>query len=328
MKAWLIDELRGIDALRIADVPDSQPGKSEAVLTLNFAALNPADRYLAEAQYPAKPALPHILGRDGIGTVTAVGIRVKNVRVGEKRVILRSEVGVNRAGTFAEKVAVPVESLVPKPEGWSDEQAAAAPLVYLTAWQALTQWGELPENGTVLITGASGGVGVAATQLAKSIGLRVIALSRSEQKQQELKHLGADYTYNPEDTEWSRQARAALGNARIDLVIDNIGGTLFPKTIELMGMHGRVSVVGRLAGPVPEFNTATLFFRRLRVGGVAVGTYTAAESQQAWKSLLEVLEKTNAKPVVDQVFSFNRLPEAFERLERGPMGKVLISVPS
>src|SRR5689334_5968955 len=133
MKAWLLDQLGSIDNLRLGEVAEPVPAAGEAVLKVQFAALNPADRYLAEAQYPAKPTMPHILGRDGIGTVTAVGAGVENVRVGDRRVILRSEIGVNRAGTLAEYVAAPVESLVAPPEGWGDEQAGSAALVYLTA---------------------------------------------------------------------------------------------------------------------------------------------------------------------------------------------------
>src|SRR5205085_10027157 len=118
MKAWLLDHIGdGVGGLRIGTVTDPSPEAGEVVLAVRFAALNPADRYLAEGQYPAKPPLPHILGRDGIGTVVEVGPDVKDVRAGDKRVILRSEIGVSRAGTFAERVAVPVESLVPAPAG-------------------------------------------------------------------------------------------------------------------------------------------------------------------------------------------------------------------
>ena len=164
MKAWLLDAFEGIARLRLSDVPDTAPAAGEAVIDVHYAALNPADRYLAEGQYPARPALPHVLGRDGFGTVAAVGPGVTGVHVGDRRSILRGEVGVSRWGTFAQKVAVPVESLVEAPPNWTEPQAASASLVYLTAYQALTQWGELAPY-VVLVTGASGGVGVASLQL-------------------------------------------------------------------------------------------------------------------------------------------------------------------
>ena len=324
MKAWLLDELKGIGTLRVADVGEPIPKDGEVVLQLHYAGLNPADRYLAEGQYPAKPKFPHILGRDGVGTVTAVGTGVNGVKIGDVRALLRGDVGVNRAGTFAAKVSVPADNLIPIPDGWNETEAAGASLVYLTAYQALTMWGELPREAVVLVTGASGGVGVASVQLAAAMGFTVVAQSRSAEKSAELQKIGAKITVNPSDKEWRQKVKAALTPRKVDLAIDSIGGSLLPEVIELLGDQGRVSLVGRLAGPVPNFNTATLFFRRIRIGGVAVGAYTAVESQARWKEVLALLKRTDARPVVDKIFPFEDLPKAFERLAQGPMGKVLI----
>jgi NADPH2:quinone reductase len=269
--------------------------------------------------------MPHVLGRDGIGTVTAVGPGVTAFKIGDRAVVLRSEIGVNRPGLFAEQAAVPVESLVKAPVGWTDEQAAAAPLVYLTAFQAITQWGELPPS-IVLITGASGGVGVAATQLAVAMGHRVAGLSRSSEKGKTLKQIGASWVFNPQDADWPKQLKAALGERRVDLAIDNVAGPQLPQVIGTLGDHGKVSVIGMLAGPVPEFNTATLFFRRLRIGGVAVGAYTPPESQAAWAAVVEIMDRAKARPLIDSVHAFEKLPEAFMQLKRGPMGKVLVRI--
>ena len=325
MRAWLLDAMNGLGSLRLATAPEPTPAAGEAVLRVLYAALNPADRYLSEGQYPAKPPMPHILGRDGVGVVTAVGDGVHGIRVGDHCTILRSEIGVSRPGLFAEQVAVPVESLTPLPPGWSDVEAAAAPLVYLTAYQALTQWGELPPS-VVLVTGASGGVGVASVQLAAAMGHTVVALSRDAGKREQLKKLGAAIALDPQDPNWRKGLKSELAGRRVDLAIDNIGGTLLPQVIDTLGERGRVSCVGRLAGPVPAFNTAALFFRRARLGGVAVGAYTPAESQEAWRSVLGALSRTGAKPLVDDVFPFDRLPDAFEKLKKGPMGKVLLQV--
>ena len=101
---------------------------------------------------------------------------------------------------------------------------------------------------------------------------------------------------------------------------------MFPRIIETLAERGRVSVVGMLAGTVPQFNTASLFFRRLRVGGVAVGSYGAVNGQAAWKQLVATLARSHARPLVDHVFNFNDLPSAFDRLRRGPMGKVLLAL--
>ena len=325
MKAWLLDSIGSLDHLHLGEAPDPTPGAEEAVLDVEFAALNPADRFLAEGQYPARPPLPHVLGRDAIGTVVAVGQGVEGVSEGDRRLVLRTEVGVTRRGTFAERVAVPVASLVEPPTGWSAEQAAAAPLVYLTAYQALTTWGEL-KPGVVLVTGASGGVGVASVQLARGMGHTVIALSRNPQKAERLEQLGAHRVFDPNDAEWTRELTEALRGRRVDLAVDNIGGPLFTTVLETLGEHGRVSCVGRLAGPVPAFNTASLFFRRLKIGGVAVGAYTPGEAREAWTTVLTLLDATGARPLVDSVWEFGRLPEAFERLAQGPMGKVVLRV--
>jgi len=142
-----------------------------------------------------------------------------------------------------------------------------------------------------------------------------------------LQQLGANMTLNPEDKEWRQTLKKALAPRRVDLAIDNIGGNLLPEVIETLGELGKVSLVGRLAGAVPDFNTASLFFRRLRMGGVTAGAYTAAEAQSTWQEIVKLLERTGAKPLVDSVFAFNELLKAFAKLAQGPMGKVLLEVP-
>ena len=304
-----MDDFKGIGGLRLAEVPDPAPQRDEVILQVHYSALNPADRYLAENLYPAKPRLPHILGRDGMGTVVEVGSGVGDVRVGDRRTILRGEVGINQPGTFAQRVAVPAQNLVEIPAGWSEPEAAGATLVYLTAYQALTMWGPLPPSATVLVTGASGGVGAASVQLAAAMGHKVLALSRSPEKRRRLEQLGATATFNPEDPKWRQAVKTMLAPLRVDLAIDNIGGNLLPEVIDTLGENGRVSVVGRLAGPVPSFNPATLFFRRLRLGGVAVSAWTNAESRAAWQEGLS-LRQPAKKP--------KRLPDSC-RLRPGPV---------
>jgi NADPH2:quinone reductase len=185
-------------------------------------------------------------------------------------------------------------------------------------------WGPLPPESVVLVTGASGGVGVASVQLAAAMGYTVIALSRSEEKSRRLRELGATATFTPDNPQWRQAVKERLAPRRVDLAIDNIGGKLLPEVIDTLDDLGKVSLVGRLAGPVPSFNTATLFFRRLRIGGVAVGAYTNAESRAAWQQVVQLLERTGARPLVDRVFPFEQLAQAFDRLAQGPMGKVLI----
>jgi NADPH2:quinone reductase len=243
--------------------------------------------------------------------------------------ILRTDVGVTARGTLAEKTVASAASLAPIPPGWSIEEMAAAPLVFLTAWQALTQWGEteVPAGQrTLLVTGASGGVGVASVLLGKSLGYRVIALSRSKQKGETLKELGADFVFDPADPKLRNAVLGAAQPRRVDLVVDSVAGPLFTELVGVLDYGGRISVVGRSGGEVPRFNTATLFFRRNRIGGVSVGDYSPEEAQAAWAGIVSRLNAAGKRPVIDHIFAFEDVPAAFARLAEGPMGKVLVRV--
>jgi len=330
MRAWLMDSYDGVEKLRFDQAPEPQAAPGEVVLRILYAGLNPADAFLAEAQYPAKPPLPHVLGRDGVGEVVAVGEGVSEPQVGEVVGILDGITGVERWGTLAEKAAVPADRLIPLPKGWSVEEFAGAPLVFLTAFQALTQWSEMvsppPAGSVVLITGASGGVGTAAVLLSKAMGLTVLGLSRSETKREELVRLGADFVFDPGLKDLRKAVKAAIAPRQLDLVVDNVGGDLFNTLLAMLGYGGRVSVVGRSAGTVPEMNTAMLFFRRIRIGGVFVGDYSVPQAKDAWERIVHLLELQGSRPVVDGVFPFAEAKAAFARLSQGPMGKVLVKV--
>jgi NADPH2:quinone reductase len=330
MRAWLMNSYEGVEKLQLSEVPDPQAGPGEVLLRMRFAALNPADAFLAQAMYPAKPPLPHILGRDGVGDVLAVGPGVDNVRLGETVGILRCDVGVATWGTLAEKTVVSAASVAPVPRGWALEEMACAPLAFLTAWQALTQWSDPPAppaaGSVVLITGASGGVGIGAIFLAKSMGLTTVALSRSAEKGARLKQLGADHVLDPASPDLRKEVLSAISPKKVDLAVDNIGGSLFNELIAMLGYAGRISAVGRSAGPVPEFNTASLFFRRNRIGGVAVSDYTREAAHAAWNEIVLRLDAMGKRPVVDSVFPFEETKQAFARLAQGPLGKVVIRV--
>ena len=175
MRAWLLKSFDGIKDLELVqNAPDPKSTAGEVILQMRYAALNPADRYLAEGQYPAHPPLPHVLGRDGVGTILGTD---------QMRMVLRGEVGVSRWGTLADRVAVPETDLLEIPAGWSLEESAGAALVYLTAFQALIQWSDLDLAGkNILITGASGGVGVACVQLGKVLGLHLRHVSQRRKR--------------------------------------------------------------------------------------------------------------------------------------------------
>jgi NADPH2:quinone reductase len=330
MRAWLMHSYDGVEKLSLEETADPQPGPGQVLLRMKLAALNPADAFLARRMYPANPALPHILGRDGVGEVVALGPGVQNVHVGDTVGILRCDAGVNTWGTLAELTAVGAASVAPVPKDWTLEEMAGAPLVFLTAWQALTMWSDppapLPEGSVLLVTGASGGVGVASVLLGKSMNLAVVALSRSAEKGARLKELGADFTFDAADKNLRQSVMDSIAPRKVDLAVDNVAGELFNRVIAMLGYGGRISVVGRSAGAVPEFNTGMLFFRRNRIGGVAVADYTPESAQATWKEIVSRLNRIGKRPVVDNVFAFGDVKEAFARLAQGPMGKVLVKL--
>ena len=233
-------------------------------------------------------------------------------------------------GTLAEKTVVDSSLLIPVPPGWSLQEVAGAPLVFLTAWQALTQWSDPaappPPGSVLLVTGASGGVGSASVLLGKSMGLTVVGLSRRREKAEQLKQLGADFVFDPAEKTLRKLVLAAIAPKRVDIAVDNVGGALFNEVVNMLGYAGRISVVGRSGGAVPEFNTASLFFRRNRIGGVSVGDYSSETAQAAWIQIVARLDALGKRPVVDSVFPFADVKAAFARLNQGPMGKVLVKV--
>jgi NADPH2:quinone reductase len=141
-----------------------------------------------------------------------------------------------------------------------------------------------------------------------------------------LKSLGADVVLDPNQAYIGDAIAGTQGTGKIDLIIDSVGGVLLPQLLKGLNYGGRVSVVGRSGGPVPEFNTAALLFRRIRMGGVAVGDYSPAEAQMIWKEIVARLTAIGRRPLIDCIVPFERVREGFARLAEGPMGKVLVGV--
>ena len=324
MRAWKFDQFGALENLRLGESPVPTPGPGEALVKLEFAALNPADYFLIMGQYPRPGKPPFSVGRDGCGVIEASSSGA--FEKGDRVVMLRSDIGVTRDGTLAEYVAVPEESLAPCPENWTPEEAAAAPLVHLTAWRALVIQGEVDATKTVMVTGASGGVGTAAVQQAKALGARVVALSRSAAQREAFAPLGADVNLDSSAPDMENQVKAALAGGRVDVVVENLAGPFLQKSINLLAERGRVMLIGLLAGLKSEFVVGTVIFKQARIEGVQVGAYRPQESQQAWTRIVETLDQAAMRPVVDRVFGMGEVHEAFAYMQSGPLGKVLIDV--
>lgn len=322
MKSWRFHEFGKIENLKLEEIPTPEPATGEALIKLDYAALNPADKFLVMGRYPRPGTPPFAVGRDGCGVVVkSMGGRF---REGDRVVLLRSEVGVQREGTLAEYVTVPEESLAAQPEGWNAAEAAAAPLVNLTAYQALFDEGQLTPAKTVLITGATGGVGTAALMQAKAIGARVIALSRSEAKRQELLKLGADFAVDSEDPELVEHVREYLGGGYVDVVVDNLAGPYLQKNIQMTGIKGRICIIGMLAGIKSEVSIGSFMFKRIHIVGIAVGNYTPEEAQTAWQNIVRIYDTAKLRPLIDKVYPMEQVQEAFAHLSSGPLGKVVV----
>ncbi len=325
MRAWRFHEFGDIANYTLEEVPDATPGDGEALIKIRYASLNPADRLLIEGNYPGAGDLPLTVGRDGSGTVekAAEGSRFK---VGDEVIVLRSEIGITRQGTLAEFVAAPESVVAHLPKGWSLQEGAAAPLVYLTAWKALVIQGGLRKGQSVLVTGASGGVGIASIQLAKALGAKVVALSRSEAKRSRLMELGADAVLDDGAPDLPDKVRAALDGKGPDLIIENLGGARLDQHIGLANLNAHIMVIGLLAGRMSEINMGQVLFKQVRIEGVHVGKLVPTQAQDGWRRIVETLGTTGARPVIDTVFPMEQVQEAFAHLAGGHLGKVLVEV--
>ena len=158
------------------------------------------------------------------------------------------------------------------------------------------------------------------------MNVTIVALSRDAGKRTKLKALGADFVFDSEDKNLPRPVSAAISPKKVHLAVDCVGGKLLSHVLTMLGYGGRISIVGRSAGPVPEFDTATLLFRRICMGGVSVGDHTAQTAQAAWKEIVDRLETIGQRPQVDSIIPFEEVKKGFARLAQGPMGKVLVRV--
>ena len=327
MRAWRFHDFGDIANYGIEDVAEPEPGDGEVLIRLRYASLNPADRLLIEGKYPGAGDLPLTVGRDGSGTVEKSG-EGSRFKAGDEVIVLRSEIGITRQGTLAEFVAAPESVVAHLPKGWTMEEGAAAPLVYLTAWKALVVQGGLRKGQSVLVTGASGGVGIASVQLAKALGAKVIALSRSEEKRRRLEELGADAALDDGASDLSQKVRAALGGKGPDVVIENLGGARLDQHIGIANLNARVMVIGLLAGRISEINLGQVLFKQVRIEGLHVGKLVPTQAQDAWRRIVDTLGAAGARPIVDKIFPMGQVQEAFEHLAGEHMGKVLVEVAS
>ncbi len=320
MRAWRFHEFGHIENLQLEEVDRPTPIGHEILIKMKYAALNPADKFLIMGLYKGCAEPPYAVGRDGCGEVTQSPDDSK-FKVGDLVLTPSATVGINRDGTMAEYLVLPEDHLAHLPEWWSPEEGAAGTKVFLTCWQALSDAAHLQPDENVVVTGASGGIGLAALALAKAMGANTIAVSRGDEKAARLKELGADHVLDTLDPDIVDKVRE-LGGA--DVVVDIVGGDFLAKCIDMANPFGRICIVGALSGIKCEVSPVDFIFKRLQVHGMQVSMYEAHESQRAWAEMSAVLAPGKVKLAIDKIFPFEQVQQAFEHMRQGPMGKVVV----
>ncbi len=352
MKAIRIHATGGPEVVRQEDIPRPRPAPDEALVEVRAASLNHLDIWVRQGQ--PKPPLPHTLGSDGAGVVAELGEEAARAaeageagapRVGDEVLIDpgiscgRCEmcrageqsqcatfhlVGEGRSGTLAEAVALPARNCYRKPAAFSFAEAAAFGLVHLTAWRMLIGRAALRAGETVLIHGIGGGVATAALGIARAAGAgAIVVTSSSARKLARARELGATAAldYRALGKDLHKAVREALGGRGVDSVVDTVGGDTWPQSLRALRKGGRLVTCGATAGGSPPADIQRIFWYQLSILGSSMGT------PRDMREVLRLAEAGVLKPVVDEVFPFDRATEALARLERGEqVGKIVVAV--
>lgn len=342
MKAVLFHNHGGPEVLQYTDFPTPQPKSGEVLIRLHAAALNRMDIFVRNGWAGLKLELPHINGADGTGEVTDVGEGVRDFHVGE-RVVINANIGCGECdfcqkgednkcrnwhllgetirGTYAEYVCVSAPQLYKLPDGFDFHKAAAAALVYQTAWHSLVTRGKLKAEETVAIIGAGGGVNSASIQIAKYLGARVIVIGSNSKKLEQAEALGADILIDrSEEEDWSKAVFRATEKRGVDVVVDNVGST-FPLSLRALGKGGRLLTVGNSAAPKFEIDNRYIFAKHLSILGSTMST------RAEFAEVMGLIVSGKLTPVLDKTFPLRDAAAAQERMERGEnFGKITLDI--
>lgn len=341
MKAVHFIEHGGPEVLQYGERPEPQPAPGWVLVRVRAAALNHADLFVRAGWPGLQLALPHIPGADGAGEVAALGEGVSQWKPGQ-RVVINASVcmqedeftrsgqdnlcrhwellGETLPGTYAEYVAVPATNLLEIPAGFPYNQAAAAALVYLTAWHSLVKRGALQAGETLLILGASGGVNTACIQIGKHLGATVIVVGSNAEKLQLAESLGADHLIDRSKEDWSKAAYLLTNKRGVDAVIDNVGST-FPLSLRTLRKGGRLLTVGNTGGPKVEIDNRYMFAKHLSILGSTMGT------RADFAQVMALVFAGKLQPVIDRSYPLAEARAAHEHLEAGEqMGKIVLEI--
>jgi len=342
MRAVAMEARGGPEVLKPTEMPTPEPGPKEVRIRVRAAALNHLDIWVRKGVASPRLPLPHILGADASGVVEAVGPGVtafapgdevvvnpglscghcERCLAGEDNLCPRYEIlGEHRHGAYAEYVVVPEVNLLKKPQNLSFEEAAAIPLTFLTAWQMVVDKLQVRPGDDVLVMAAGSGVSVAAIQIAKLFGGRVIATAGSEEKLKKALELGADEAVNYTHPDWFKEVRRLTGGKGADKVVDHTGALYFEGVIKATASGGRIAIAGASSGYEGTLPFAHVFFRQLAI----LGSTMASKSRLF--PILRMVEAGKLKPVVGQVLPLEAASEGHRLLEeRRVFGKVVLRV--
>jgi len=333
----------GPEALAVEDVPRPAVGApGDVVVSLKAAALNHLDLFVLRGLPGAALPFPHVLGADGAGVVEAVGPAVTRVKPGD-RVLLNPGVscqacaaclggeqslcatyrllGEHLPGTFAEAVCVPQWNVYPVPDGVSWSDAAAFPLVHLTAWRMLATRAAVRPGETVLIWGIGGGVALAALGIAKLLGATVIVTSSSDAKLERARALGADLALNHASSDVPKELRRLLGGRGVNVVVDSIGEATWDKSLRALAPGGRLVTCGGTSGPKVVTDVRRMFWYHYTLMGSTMG------NAREFAEIVGLLGRGALRPVVDGVTPIREARHAFERLAAGgQFGKLVLEI--
>ncbi len=322
MKAIQCVEWGTPERLVLADVALPEPGADEVRVRVEAAGVNFPDALIVQKKYQVQPPLPFIPGTEVAGTVDAVGSNVKHLKLGER---VGAFVGL---GGFAEFVCAPAAMVAPLPPGVSTEAAAAFTLTYATSHHALFDRGQLKAGETLAVLGAGGGVGLAAVELGKIAGARVIAVASSEDKLTAARAHGADATINYGSDDLREALKAATAGKGADVIYDPVGGRHTEAALRSLAWRGRLLVVGFADGNIPQIPANLLLIKGASAVGVFWGEFARREPQANRAMLTELfgwLAQGKLKPHISQTYALADTPRALEALlARRAVGKLVI----
>lgn len=323
MRAVRVHELTGPKALRVDEIDPPTCGSHDVLIDVHAAGVNFPEVLLSYGKYQFKPAPPFIPGGEVAGVVKQVGGAVTSVKVGDRVAATMLN------GGFAEVVCVPELAVVKLPDQVSFEVGAATLLTYLTTWHALVDRASLRDGESLLVLGAAGGVGVAAVQLGKMLGARVVAAASTDEKVEFAKAQGADggIAYGREDL---KERAKALGGAGFDVVYDPVGGPYSEQALRAIGWQGRFLVVGFAHGDIPKIPLNLTLLKGCQIVGVFWGQFAMREPEKNRDNGVKIFEAIAAgklAPRIDRTFRFEEATAALERMERREVMGKLVLVP-